>query len=67
MSDVTMPSDALRPDLEGLPPASRNPASPPHAEDEGLSLQQIKWLPLAVPLAALTMLLGAAAVLGTAG
>jgi hypothetical protein len=67
MSDVTMPSDALRPEPDGSPPASPDPVPSPHAEDEGLSLQQIKWLPLAVPLAALTMLLGAAAVLGTAG
>jgi len=67
MSDVTMPSDPRRPEPQRSTPESRDPVPLPHAEDEGLSLQQIKWLPLAVPLAALTMLLGAAAVLGTAG
>jgi hypothetical protein len=39
---------------------------PPKAEDEGLSLREIKWIPLVVPLAALTMLLGAAAALSMA-
>jgi hypothetical protein len=39
---------------------------PPRAEDEGLSVRQIKWIPVIVPLAALTMLLAAAAALSTA-
>jgi len=37
----------------------------PKPEDEGLSLREIKWIPLVVPLAALTLLLCAAAVLST--
>jgi hypothetical protein len=67
MSEMTMLPDALRSDLEGSRSASPHSVPLPHAEDEGLSLRQIKWIPLIVPLAALTMLLGAAAVLGTAG
>lgn len=39
---------------------------PPKAEDEGLSLREIHWLPLAVPLCALMLLLGAAAILSVA-
>ena len=43
------------------------PALPvPRPEDEGLSLREIHWLPLAVPLCALMMLLGAAAILSAA-
>ena len=66
MSESTMQPDAQQPD----PGSSQLPASdsvqPPKPEDEGLSAQQIKWIPVVVPLAALTMLLAAAAVLGTA-
>lgn len=35
----------------------------PRPEDEGLSLREIHWLPLVVPLCALMMLLGAAAIM----
>jgi hypothetical protein len=66
MSESTMPLDAQRTDLGSPPPAAQDRAPIPHPEDEGLSLQEIKWLPLAVPLAALTMLLAGAAVLSTA-
>jgi len=62
MSDPMMRPDANTPDLANSPGS----VEPPKAEDEGLSVQQIKWIPVIVPLAALTMLLGAAAVLGTA-
>jgi len=66
VSDLTMQPDPQGPDLGGSPLASTGAVQLPNAEDEGLSVRQIKWLPLAVPLAALTMLLGAAAVLSTA-
>jgi hypothetical protein len=39
---------------------------PPKPEDEGLTLQQIHWLPLVVPLCAVLMALGAAAILSVA-
>lgn len=39
---------------------------PPRAEDEGLSLREIHWLPLVVPLCALLMALTAVAVLSAA-
>ena len=39
---------------------------PPKAEDEGLTLQEIHWLPLAVPLCALLLLLVGMAVLSAA-
>jgi len=60
MSESTMQPDAQSPDPD------KDSVRPPKAEDEGLSRRQIKWIPIVVPLAALTMLLGAAAVLGTA-
>ena len=65
MSEQSMQS-VQRPDLasSGLLPSGSVPS--PKAGDEGLSVRQIKWIPLVVPLAALTMLLGAAAVLSTA-
>lgn len=59
MSEPTKQPDVQRLDIE----SSRQL---PKAEDEGLSVREIKWIPLVVPLAALTMLLGAAAVLSTA-
>ena len=65
MSEMTM-----RPDASGPAPANSpdsRPAAPvPKAEDEGLTVREIKWIPLIVPLAALTMLLGAAAALSMA-
>jgi len=66
MSELTMPADSQRADPGSPPTAPQGWGQPPRAEDEGLSLQEIKWIPLAVPLAALTLLLGAAAVLGMA-
>jgi len=66
MSELTMQSDAQRSELGSSPTAPQGWVQPPRAEDEGLSLQEIRWIPLAVPLAALTLLLGAAAVLGMA-
>jgi len=66
MPDLMMRPDANALDLTSSPPATANPVQPPKAEDEGLSLREIKWIPLIVPLVALTMLLGAAAVLSTA-
>ena len=62
MSNLTMQG----PDLGSSQPGSPDTVPVPKAEDEGLSLQQIKWIPVLVPLAALTMLVGAAVVLGTA-
>lgn len=60
MSEPTMQPDRQSPNPD------KGSVQPPKAEDEGLSVRQIKWIPIVVPLAALTMLLGAAAVLGTA-
>ncbi|HET7525423.1 MAG TPA: hypothetical protein VFK10_05715 [Burkholderiaceae bacterium] len=62
MSNLTLQRD----DLASARPDSSSSVPTPKAEDEGLSLRQIKWIPVLVPLAALTMLLGAAVVLGTA-
>jgi len=62
MSNLTMQGSDLESSLTG----SSTSVPPPKAEDEGLSLRQIKWIPVLVPLAALTMLIGAAVVLGTA-
>ena len=66
MSQLTMRPDAPRADFARSPHTTQDAVPIPHAEDEGLSLQEIKWIPLAVPLAALTLLLGAAAVLSMA-
>ena len=66
MSEPTMRPDANAPDLASSQPTTPGPVRPPKAEDEGLSVQEIKWIPVIVPLVALMMLLAAAAVLSTA-
>jgi len=66
MSEQTMQPDVQSPDLGSSGFPASGPWRSPKAEDEGLSVRQIKWIPLVVPLAALTILLGAAAVLSTA-
>ena len=66
MSETTMQPEARTPELERAFPGASSTGRMPRAEDEGLSLREIRWIPVLVPLAALTMLLGAAAVLSTA-
>ena len=66
MPDVTMRPDPDAADLTNSRPETAGAVQQPRAEDEGLSVREIKWIPVVVPLAALTMLLGAAAVLSTA-
>jgi hypothetical protein len=66
MSEMTTQPEGSRPDLGGSRLTLSGSVQPPKAEDEGLSLREIKWIPLVVPLAALTMLLGAAAALSMA-
>jgi len=66
MSELTIRPDASASDRASARPAPSDSMPPPRAEDEGLSVRQIKWIPVIVPLAALTMLLAAAAALSTA-
>lgn len=66
MSELTMQPEAPGSELEYSKRTQWGPVEPPKPEDEGLSPQEIRWIPLVVPLAALTMLLAAAAVLSTA-
>jgi hypothetical protein len=49
MSEPTMQPDVHRPGLESsrLPPSDS--VQPPRPEDEGLSVREIKWIPLVVP------------------
>jgi hypothetical protein len=65
MSGVKIQSASEGLDKVALP-SRENPERSRGFEGEGLSQQQIKWIPLVVPLAALTMALCAVVVLSVA-